>query len=92
MRLVESVYTMLCDHGVERNVPRLSRQVIHMLKVMRKTDQLGTVPMSALLFEGKSTVVITASHAQSIAVVVEGDQGYEDHIERPRHDNAAEMR
>ena len=76
MCMAETVYALLCDHGIEWDVPRLPRQLIYMLKVMRQTDQLGTVPMSALLFEGKSAVVITASHAQAIAIVVESDQGY----------------
>ena len=91
MRLVESVYVTLCDHGIERYVPCLPRQVIYMLKVMRQTDQLGAFPISALLFESKSTVVKAATHAQAIAVVIEGDQGYEDHIERPGHDDAVEL-
>ena len=92
MCMAETVYALLCDHGIEWDVPRLPRQLIYMLKVMRQTDQLGTVPMSALLFEGKSAVVITTSHAQAIALVVEGDQGYEDHIKRPWHDNATVVR
>ena len=57
------------------------RQAFDLLERVSKADESWRMPRCSPPTECKRAVVVTATHAESNAVVVEADKGKEHHIE-----------
>lgn len=73
-------------HG---NVPRVGCQLIDALTFVCQADKVWPHPLFAMALKRKGTVVKSAPHSQSIAVVIKSHQRHQDQIELTRIDQLA---
>ena len=53
------------------------------LELVSESEQTWLMPIMTLLEEGKAAIVITAAHAETIAVAIKSNQGGEYQIQLP---------
>ncbi len=73
-------------------IPRVWRNFIYSLTRKRQANELGMKQVLAVSKEGKRAIKIATTHANSIAVVVERNNGCYHQIQRPGRDNFAILR
>ena len=82
--LVDRVNRTFSDDRIERNIPRVDLNAIDPLKFECQAQQIGTPNVTQAAYEGKTAVVVPATHAESVALIVEAEQGNDHEVELPR--------
>ena len=69
------------DHCIKRYIPRVWRNFLDFLATKGNADQFGAKPFFPVAQVREASVVIGATHADAVAVVVESNGWRDDNIE-----------
>jgi hypothetical protein len=78
---------LLGDNRIEGHVPGLRFDDINALAFVRKADEARPQPVPPRAKKGQRAIVISCSHADSVAVAIESDEGHDDQVEPLRYAN-----
>jgi len=68
------------DNAVKPYIPRVWLDFLDFLALERDADQFGLQPVASMPKMGKTTIVVTATHANTIVFIVESDSRSNDNV------------
>ena len=81
-------HTLFADYAIQGDVSGLCRQLFDPLEGMREAEQTWSGDMRMPLSECECPIVITATHAEPVAVIIEAEQGHDHQVELAGRDQA----
>ncbi len=81
--------TKLRNYPIKPYIPRIWRDFLDLLALERHANKFRSQPAPTISQVGKTAIVVSASHADAIALIIESDRRRNDNIEAPGIDHEA---
>ena len=79
-----AIYALIGNDEIRAYIPGHAFECGNTLQFVCKTEQHGSAYASCALPEGESSIVVTATHAESVTMIIKAEQWHDDQVKMSR--------